>query len=72
MGYETAPAHRRHGYASEVAAALVGWALEQREVVRVIASPAPDNVASIRVLEHAGLRRAGTRGDELLFELRAS
>jgi RimJ/RimL family protein N-acetyltransferase len=71
IGYETAPAHRRLGYASEVAAALVAWALDQPEVSRVIASPSTDNVASIRVLEHAGLRRAGTRGDALLYELRA-
>jgi RimJ/RimL family protein N-acetyltransferase len=72
IGYETAPDHRRLGYASEVAAALVAWALEQPGVTRVIASPAADNVASIRVLEHAGLRRVGSRGDELLYELRAS
>lgn len=70
IGYEVAPAHRRRGYASEVATALVAWALEQPDIRRVIASPAPDNVASVRVLEQAGLERAGTRGDELLFELR--
>ena len=72
IGYEVAPAHRRRGYASEVASALTAWALEQTGIRRVVASAAPENVASRRVLEHAGLERAGTRGDELFFELRAS
>lgn len=69
IGYEVAPAHRRRGYASEAAAALVAWALDRPEIRRVIASTTPDNVASARVLERAGLQRAGTRGDDLFFEL---
>lgn len=70
IGYEVAPDRRGQGYATEIARALVAWALGQPEVSRIIACPTPDNVASIRVLERAGLDRVGMRGEELLFELR--
>lgn len=46
------------GYATEVARALVGWALTMPEVRRVVASVSAENVASVRVLEKAGLHRA--------------
>jgi ribosomal-protein-alanine N-acetyltransferase len=44
------------GYATEAASAVVGWALEQTSIFRVWATCHPDNRASIRVLEKAGLR----------------
>jgi ribosomal-protein-alanine N-acetyltransferase len=71
IGYEVAPAHRRRGYATEAAGALVRWALARPEVSRVIACPLPDNTPSRRVLEASGLAQVGRRGDELLYELRA-
>lgn len=70
IGYEVAPAHRRNGYATEAARALVALALGQPDVNRVIASANPENLGSVRVLELAGFERAGMRGDELFFELR--
>jgi [ribosomal protein S5]-alanine N-acetyltransferase len=63
LGYGTVSEHRNRGYATEAAAALVGWALGQPGVERVVARLAPDNVASVRVLEKAGLTREGPAGD---------
>jgi RimJ/RimL family protein N-acetyltransferase len=69
LGYEVAPPYRGRGYATEAAGALVRWALAQPEVSRVIAATDADNPASIRVLERVGFRRAGTRGEQLLWAL---
>jgi RimJ/RimL family protein N-acetyltransferase len=44
---------------SEAATAVVAWAMAQPAIHRVWATCAPDNVASVRVLEKAGLRLEG-------------
>jgi len=59
IGYETRPAYRRRGYASEGVAALVNWAFSQMGVRRVVAETAPDNAGSIGVLLAAGFERTG-------------
>src|SRR5262249_7825419 len=69
IGYEVAPLQRRQGYATETASALAAWALAQDGVRRVVAAPFADNIASQRVLERAGFRRAGTKGEQLVYEL---
>jgi ribosomal-protein-alanine N-acetyltransferase len=54
---------RRHwgqGYATEAARAVVDWALAQPEIWRVWATCDCGNIASVRVLEKAGLTREGT------------
>ena len=58
LGYSILPGHRGQGYATEAARALVEWALSQPDVERVVAG-APDNEASMRVLEKIGMRRLG-------------
>jgi len=68
LGYGVAESHRDRGYATELAAALVGWALALPEVDRVVARCEPGNAPSIRVLEKVGLRRAGERDGLLLWE----
>ena len=70
IGYSIARAHRRQGYASEGVRGLVAWAFAQPRVRRIIARCEFDNAGSIRILERAGLRRIGTRGELLLWELR--
>ena len=60
IGYETRPAYRRRGYASESVAALVDWALSQTGVRHVIAETAHGNAASIGVLRATGFKPAGT------------
>ncbi|MDP9369366.1 MAG: GNAT family N-acetyltransferase [Chloroflexota bacterium] len=59
IGYSIVPAYRGHGLATEAVQALTVWAFNQPGVCRVVASCAPDNRASIRVLEKAGFRHRG-------------
>lgn len=68
IGYGTAPAYRRRGYATEAVDALVRWAFSHIEVKRVVAECAPDNAASIRVLARAGFRLLSSAPDALRWE----
>jgi [ribosomal protein S5]-alanine N-acetyltransferase len=69
IGYSVIPDRRRRGYASEAAAALVGWAGDQEHVESVIAACDRENVASIRTLERLGFARTGMDGDEIRWRL---
>jgi RimJ/RimL family protein N-acetyltransferase len=69
VGYATYPPAERHGFATEAAGALIGWALQQPGVVRVCASLPPDNTAAIRVAEKLGMRMLGTVWEEDLDEV---
>ena len=71
IGYELSPDYWGQGYASEAAQALVAWGFAQRDVRRIVANCRADNVASIRVLEKAGLRQTGRDRDDLTWEIRA-
>jgi ribosomal-protein-alanine N-acetyltransferase len=74
IGYTVNASLRGRGYATEMAGALVAWALRQPEVRRVIAECRESNIASVRVLEkvhfHRAGRRSGEDGDLLLWEHR--
>ncbi|MGM9490785.1 GNAT family N-acetyltransferase [Ideonella sp. YS5] len=52
------------GLASEAAAAMLGYAGSVLGIRRVIATTAPDNVASHRVLLKAGMRRGELRAND--------
>jgi ribosomal-protein-alanine N-acetyltransferase len=69
IGYGVVSAYRGRGYATEAVQALVRWALTRPEVNRVIAECAPENAASIRVLEQAGFHQAATRVDRARWEI---
>jgi len=56
LGYVLAREAWGQGYATEMAKAVVSWALKQEEIQRVWATCDCDNVASARVLEKAGLK----------------
>lgn len=56
MGYVLARGSWGQGYATEMAIAVVSWALQQHEIRRVWATCDCENKASARVLEKAGLR----------------
>jgi RimJ/RimL family protein N-acetyltransferase len=68
-----------HGHATEVARLLVELGFDQLGLERLAATCDPDNAASVRVLEKAGLRREGLlrglylvrgrRRDRLVFGL---
>jgi ribosomal-protein-alanine N-acetyltransferase len=68
IGYSVLPAFRGHGYATEAARALVGWAVAQPGVRRIAAECLEDNWASIRVLEKIGMRRIGRDEHGLKWE----
>ncbi|WP_433282626.1 GNAT family N-acetyltransferase [Micromonospora sp. CA-244673] len=60
FGYGIAPSRRCRGYTTEAVRALVAFARTVPGVAEVFATVDPANVPSVRVLEKAGLRRAGT------------
>jgi RimJ/RimL family protein N-acetyltransferase len=64
VGYSTAPAHRRQGYAVEMASALLGWAGE-RGAGQCLASVRPDNAASLGTITKLGFVKVGEQMDEI-------
>ncbi len=64
LGYNVIPSYQGRGYVTEMAQALVSWALGQPTVRRVTAECLEDNAASIRVLEKSGFVRIGRRLDD--------
>jgi RimJ/RimL family protein N-acetyltransferase len=60
-------AARRRGYASEAAAALVTWALEQPGVETIVAACDADNATSILTLDRIGFRRTGGAEGRILW-----
>jgi ribosomal-protein-alanine N-acetyltransferase len=69
IGYRVRDEHRRCGYATEAADALVRWALSQEGVARVVATCERRNTASIGVLERIGMRCVLERHGMLRWEL---
>lgn len=63
IGYGVMPQFEGRGYATEGAAALCRWAFANGAVL-IDAEAAPDNVASLRVLEKLGFRPTGETGAE--------
>ncbi|MFM7693400.1 MAG: GNAT family N-acetyltransferase, partial [Actinomycetota bacterium] len=59
VGYSVEPAWRRRGIAGEALTALLAWVEREPGVRGVTAGCAPDNVASIRLLESHGFARTG-------------
>jgi RimJ/RimL family protein N-acetyltransferase len=74
IGYRVEPAYRRNGVATEVVRALFDWSAREHGVTRFRAAVAPDNVASLAIVERLGFRQVGDQiddidGKELVFEL---
>lgn len=59
LGYTLARAHHGRGYATEAARGLLGFALGELALHRVVATVDPRNLASVAVLERLGMRREG-------------
>ena len=57
IGYELAPAHWGHGYATEAARAILAFGFVRLGIHRAWASCVADNTASARVLTKLGMRR---------------
>jgi RimJ/RimL family protein N-acetyltransferase len=76
VGYTVFPEHRRQGYATEAARALLDHAREQG-VTRYIASVGPQNEPSLALVRRLGFVEVGRHwddedGEELEFELNAA
>ena len=68
-GYTIFPDYRRRGYATEAAEAMIRWAYREHGVRHFVAGIAPENLASLRVIEKLGFRDTGVVDDgELIFE----
>lgn len=59
LGYWLGRDHRGKGYATEAAAAVVGWGFETLGLARISAARFDTNPASGRVLEKIGMTREG-------------
>lgn len=64
MGYTVMPNHRRQGYATEAARALMAWAAREHGVARFFVSIAPDNASSLAMAAKLGFRQVGEQIDE--------
>ena len=69
VGFATADPARHQDLAIEALAAIVAWAKGQPDCTRVMADAACTNLDAIRVMEGAGLRRAGSDGSLVYYEL---
>jgi ribosomal-protein-alanine N-acetyltransferase len=74
IGYTIFEPYRRQGYAGETARALIDWAAQEHALSHFVASVAPGNEASLRLVRGLGFEQTGTRidpedGEELVFEL---
>lgn len=69
VGYSVVPAYRGRGLATEATRALIRAALARPTIRRITAECLDDNTASLRVLEKLGMRRSGSAGSTLRFEL---
>lgn len=59
VGYWIGKPHAGRGYMTEAVRASVGFAFDTLHLHRLEAATMPNNLASIRVLEHNGFRREG-------------
>lgn len=59
IGYSVLPQFQRRRFATEMAGGLVRWALEQPDVLRIVAETEWANPASVRVLSALGFAAAG-------------
>ncbi|MCL2726407.1 MAG: GNAT family N-acetyltransferase [Polyangiaceae bacterium] len=69
IGYGVEETWQRLGIASEATCAVVAWALAQPDVLCIAAITPPWHMASIRVLEKAGLTCAGLEEHDGLGEV---
>lgn len=60
VGYAFLPRGRGAGFATEAAAGVIDFARRNFGFKRLAAITAPDNIASVRVLEKLGFRKRGT------------
>jgi RimJ/RimL family protein N-acetyltransferase len=72
IGYGLAEPYRRQGYGTELVRALSQWLLDRPPVRAVTAATEAENIASIRVLEHAGFQLGRADGEHVWYTLSGS
>lgn len=70
IGYDIIPEYQGHGYATEMAQAMIQWAFQQTNISRVMAECLATNASSIRVLEKVGMNRLDTTDEMIHWEIR--
>ena len=65
VGYSVDPPFRRRGYARESVKALFDWANREHGITRFVASIAPDNEPSLRLIAGFGFHRVAEQMDEV-------
>ncbi len=68
LGYCLTEAAWGHGYATEAARAVLGWAFERLDLNRVQSEADTRNVASARVLEKLGFVHEGTLREDCIVD----
>lgn len=64
MGYEIYADYQRRGYAREAITSIMQWALESSGTHRFIASVAPENIASLSLVQGLGFMKVDEVMDE--------
>ncbi len=67
LGYSVLPTYQGKGFATEAATGMVAWGLKQPGVEKIIATCSPQNNASIRVLQKAGLKQVREDSESLYW-----
>ena len=70
LGYGVVPSRQGRGYATEAVLSLVRFGLADRLAVELFAGVELTNIASVRVLEKAGLRRITETASEATYAVR--
>jgi RimJ/RimL family protein N-acetyltransferase len=65
--WAVAPEHQRNGYATEAARALIDYAFGRMHLKRIVATTEYENVASMGVMQRAGMRLERNTGAEPHF-----
>lgn len=68
IGYTVSPAFKRQGYAYEIVRSLILWIRQQGEF-KILAGAAPENIASIRLLEKLGFSQMEANDIEVVYSL---
>jgi len=69
IGFSIMPAHRRHGYATELVNALVAWAFDDTRTTKIIARTTRGNTASCGIIKKKGFTQSDCAGNDLVYGL---
>ena len=64
LGYMLDRSQWGQGFATEVATEMLRYGFEVLRIPKIVAVTSPDNLASVRVLEKAGMRRSTEAGED--------